>query len=546
MHIETVSEHTSRTTILYALALSTAYFAVACIGIYLTREGAHAAAIWPANGLLLGALLRSHPRHYVAFIVGCFFAGFSANSSFGDAPILATGFAVCNTMETLVAFALLRRIMPSGWRHFTTRHVLVFVVVAGLVAPLVAAIPGSYMLHLAYGVDIYTEAKNWWRADAMGLILVTPAVLSWNAASFGSENPKLHYDTLKIGTATITATLLAFSQQHLALIYIVTPALLWAAFKLDTFRTATAALIVWVIAVSATLHGMGPIANMAANSVLPSVELLQLFLGVSVLVPLIVAMLTEERQRLVEELESKNAELERYTYTVSHDLKAPLVTLKGFLGHLRSDLTSGSSADIEEDLAELEKATNTMHQLLQDLLELSQQGVVADKTQNFCFHQLVNELVAESRDRNAITIDTATSLPLAIGDRDRLAVVLRNLLDNAQKFSSRERRTHIRIATTTAGGKIECRISDNGIGIPPEHLYNVFELFERLDTNIAGTGVGLAIVKSIVEAHGGKIWAESEGWNKGATFVFVIPALHPTLSVLPRNVGGSGALHIAD
>jgi PAS domain S-box-containing protein len=232
------------------------------------------------------------------------------------------------------------------------------------------------------------------------------------------------------------------------------------------------------------------------------------------------------RQSLISELESKNAELERFTYTVSHDLKSPLFTIRGFLGYLEQDAQTGNLERLHSDIERIIAATDKMHQLLNDLLELSRIGRAINEPQKIPFHELVQEafsLVQGRITERGITVHIDENLPLVFGDRPRLIEVLQNLIDNAAKFMGSQPQPRIEIGCAgEEDGKPVFYVRDNGIGIAPEHHERIFGLFNKLEAGGEGTGIGLALVKRIIEIHGGRIWVQSEA-GKGATFLFTLP-----------------------
>jgi signal transduction histidine kinase len=234
-----------------------------------------------------------------------------------------------------------------------------------------------------------------------------------------------------------------------------------------------------------------------------------------------------KRKNLIEELEQKNAELERFTYTVSHDLKSPLVTIKGFLGYIQQDVASGNRERLNSDLERIGNATKKMEKLLWDLLELSRIGRIVGPSEEIPFEDLVREateLVHGQLVAHRVTVRVQPDLPAVYGDRQRLVEVLQNLLDNAAKYMGDQADPRIEIGL---GGMEDNRfifyVCDNGIGIVSQHHERVFGLFNKLDVHSEGTGVGLALARRIIEFHGGRIWVESEGNNKGTTFCFTLP-----------------------
>jgi signal transduction histidine kinase len=236
-----------------------------------------------------------------------------------------------------------------------------------------------------------------------------------------------------------------------------------------------------------------------------------------------------EREELIRELEGKNSELERFTYTVSHDLKSPLITIKGFLGFLEQDASSGNAARLKADIQRIASATDKMQTLLNELLDLTRIGRLVNPSQNVDFGELVREAVelVHGRIQNGgIQVSIQEDLPFVYGDRPRLIEVMQNLIDNAAKFMGNQVSPRIEIGLSRyENGMPVFHVRDNGMGIDPAHHDRIFGLFNKLDTGSEGTGIGLSLVKRIIEVHGGRIWVESEP-HKGATFLFTLQT-HP-------------------
>jgi PAS domain S-box-containing protein len=231
-----------------------------------------------------------------------------------------------------------------------------------------------------------------------------------------------------------------------------------------------------------------------------------------------------EREALILELESKNAELEQFTYTVSHDLKSPLVTIRGFIGYLEKDIQAGDRERVQSDIARIIASTEKMQALLKELLELSRVGRVKNPSEVIPFNAIVEEALKQVEGQltsSESQIDVMPNMPSVYGDRLRLVEVIQNLLDNAIKFSSQHPDPCIEVGVRVESRENIFYVRDNGIGIPPAYHERVFGLFNKLDTHAEGTGIGLALVKRIIEVHGGRIWIESDG-NNGTTFCFTL------------------------
>ena len=233
-----------------------------------------------------------------------------------------------------------------------------------------------------------------------------------------------------------------------------------------------------------------------------------------------------EREELIQELEVRNAELERFSYTVSHDLKSPLITIRGFMGLLEQDIMAGDQERISKDIEQIQEAAQTMQGLLRDLLRLSRIGWVTGVLEDVSLSQIAAEAMQRvSGLLSAFRFDVNVSepLPSVRGDRARLIEVLQNLLENAVKFRGSQTHPRVDIGCRMDAQEMVCFVRDNGAGIDPRYHEKVFGLFERLDQKVEGTGIGLALVRRIIEVHGGRIWVESEGEETGSTFCFVLP-----------------------
>ena len=247
------------------------------------------------------------------------------------------------------------------------------------------------------------------------------------------------------------------------------------------------------------------------------------------------ARLFTERASLINELGGQNAELERFTYTVSHDLRSPLVTIRGFLGYLRQDAASGDLSRFDTDIARISNAVDKMQDLLNDLLELSRIGRIINPPEEIPFEQIVKESIEMTSgllEARNVRVEIQKELPIIYGDRTRLLEVMQNLISNAIKFMGDQAVPRIEIGMTESqlDGKPVFFVRDNGIGIEAQDHERIFGLFNRLDPSVDGTGIGLSLVRRIIEVHNGKIWVESEP-GIGTTFLFTLPLAQ----LVPKN-----------
>jgi PAS domain S-box-containing protein len=235
----------------------------------------------------------------------------------------------------------------------------------------------------------------------------------------------------------------------------------------------------------------------------------------------------DELEKRIDEAEAKNAEMERFVYTVSHDLRSPLVTIQGFAGFLREDISEDNLDKIDTDLRMIEEAVINMDHLLRDTLELSRIGRVASPPEDVSFGDIVHESLgpfSAEIGSKGVEVVLAESWPKVRVDRLRIQEVLMNLIENGLKYMGDEANPEIEIGWRREWDETIFFIRDNGIGIEADQQEKVFDLFYKLDLDTEGSGVGLAIVKRIIEVHNGRIWIESEV-GTGTTFFFTLPTV---------------------
>lgn len=245
--------------------------------------------------------------------------------------------------------------------------------------------------------------------------------------------------------------------------------------------------------------------------------------------------LTEVRQRentlkqLNKELESKSREMERFTYSVSHDLKAPMVTIKGYSGYVEQALRSGQGLDRALfDLERISKAADKATELLQGLLELSRIGRQTNPVTCFDSRAVVEEVLAGFKpvlDPLGAKISFLGPWPEILGDQARISEIWQNYIENAIKYRSPDRTLSLLFETWSAEGLVCFSVTDNGIGVDSKHIEAIFGIFEKLNPKTEGSGIGLSIVRKIAEFHGGRAWAEAI--HGGTRFCFSLSPSGP-------------------
>lgn len=236
-----------------------------------------------------------------------------------------------------------------------------------------------------------------------------------------------------------------------------------------------------------------------------------------------------EKEHLIKELEARTSEMERFIYTVSHDLRSPLITVSGFLGFLRDDIEKGAWDKVRKDLDIIESSITKMDRLLQDTLELSRIGRMMNPPEDVPFYDIVREALEQTSERirsRGVSVSVAEDMPVVHVDRMRAVEALVNLIENSAKYMGDQSDPRIEIGCMRDGETV-FYVRDNGIGIDPKNHQRIFELFYKVDNRTEGTGAGLAIVKRIIEVHGGRIWIESE-LGKGCTVFFTLPLSEKT------------------
>jgi len=233
-----------------------------------------------------------------------------------------------------------------------------------------------------------------------------------------------------------------------------------------------------------------------------------------------------ERKAQQAALQSKSQEMEDFVYSVSHDLKSPLVTIKSFLRMLQQDLQEQQQEQIDEDLRYITGAADRMDNLLAGLLQLSRIGRIDAPPQTFSVATLIEEtLVSLSGHLREKQINVRVAdIPYRLhGDPVRIGQIWQNLIENAGKYLGDQPQPQIDIGVEEKNGVPTFFVRDNGIGIDSQHAQRIFALFAQLDPTNPGCGIGLPMVKKIVELYQGKVWFASEGKDKGCCFYFTLP-----------------------
>lgn len=262
-----------------------------------------------------------------------------------------------------------------------------------------------------------------------------------------------------------------------------------------------------------------------------------------------VTQVKEFERSLTEAVKAKNEELQSYIYITSHDLRSPLVNLKGFTSELertcreltdelqrlcrgkeqaKGPVEKAMNEDIPEDIYFIRRSVDKMEALLEGLLKVSRVGTAEVFMSRLDMNRLLESVVQAMRyelDQAGAKVEIE-KLPECMGDANQVNQALSNLVSNALNYRHPERACEIVISGTRQGGESIYCICDNGVGIRSEHLKSIFEIFNRLDPDGGpqGEGLGLTIVSRIAGRHGGRVWAESE-FGQGSRFYLALPGV---------------------
>ena len=240
------------------------------------------------------------------------------------------------------------------------------------------------------------------------------------------------------------------------------------------------------------------------------------------------------------ELAKKNEEVENFIHIISHDLKAPIVSIQGFAAILKTELKNNLQGASLDYFNRIQANAQQMTVLINDLLEFSRVGRLEDEKETVDSGALIREVLDELKpelDKRHIRVELPKEFPVLWGSKKRLSQVFTNLIGNAVKYIGSPGDPRIEIGCADANGQINaCAfwVKDNGIGIKKEFQDKIFQIFQRAPNHlkVEGSGIGLSIVKKIVELNGGRVWVESEE-GKGSQFFVEWPKANDRLKFKP-------------
>ena len=531
----------SSSRLLHISIVTLVYFIVGKFGLMLASLHASASPVWPCAGIALAALLVLGYHVWPAILVGAFLVNVTNAGDVATSLAIATG----NTLEAFAGAWLVNRFARG--KNFCDRpqDVFKFALVAAT-STIISPAFGVTSLALA-GFAQWTHygaiCLTWWLGDATGDLVFAPLVVLWSAGLRRGWNRK---EVTEVGVLVLLLVLLSsivfggwleISSRNYPITFICGPIVLWTAFRFSQRETATGIFILSVIAVLGTLHGFGPFVRETANQ---SLIALQLWIAVLTITAMALSAGMAERRRIETELqqqksivETANRTKDHFLAMLSHELRTPLTPVISALESLEIEPTRAE--DTKASLAMIRRNIELETQLIDDLLDFTR--IARDKMQlRFApidAHQAVSNVVeicrAEVRSKKLnVHLNLRAKNCRVTADPAKFQQIIWNLLKNAIKFTPEE--GDVTISSDNPSETVfTISLRDTGIGMEPEVMQRIFDPFEQgnrsFEHRVGGLGLGLAISKSLTQAHGGTLTAQSDGANRGSTFTLSMQAL---------------------
>jgi signal transduction histidine kinase len=548
------------------------YYLSARLGLLLAFEGTSISPVWPPSGIALALLILLGRKSWPGILIGAlvanafvFWPGHGHNIS--EFITATTVIAVACALEALVGRFLVTRWLPPKDCFSRTNHTFRFIIIALLIS-WITPVMGFSALHLSGSLtldQISSVGFTWYVGDLTGILIFTPMILVWRGR-FDLALTKAKVLESFIFMAFLAGLIILLDLEPISLIierafpFLVVPFLLWMAFSFNLQLAMTGIVMASLTAVIFTINERGPFLLETEND---SLLLLQVFMGIISVTTLIISSTVRERkeaqstiEKFNESLEEKvrartsalekeiderkkaenrikvsnkklqktNGELDSFVYSVSHDLRAPIASVKGLLNLIKNEKDIQS---VNNYLAMIEKRIDQQDMFIKDILDLSRNARQSLQRDAVQFSELIDEVFSQLQffnqsDSIQKKIEIDQNEPF-VTDRRRVRVILNNLLSNAIRYSNGKDPV-IEVSVKVQKRSATLRVKDNGIGIGEEHLSHVFDMFYRATDHNTGSGLGLYIVKETLEKLNGEVQVQSE-IGQGTEFIVAIPIL---------------------
>ncbi|HEV2995242.1 MAG TPA: MASE1 domain-containing protein [Chthoniobacterales bacterium] len=539
-----------------AAVLALVYFVAGKLALKLAFLHASASPVWPPTGIALAALLLLGYRAWPAIFIGAFLVNATTVGSIATSLGIATG----NTLEALCGAWLVNHF--AGGLHVFDRPQNVFkfagaAILSTIVSPtfgLTSLALGGFADWANYG----TIWMTWWLGDFAGALVVAPLILLWSTAP---PRRWTRRDAVEVGvllfllfavTEAVFGGWISVSARNYPISFICGPIVIWTAFRFTQRETATGIFLLSAIAIWGTLHGFGPFSMQTENQ---SLITLQAWTAVLTITAMALSSAMAEHRRAQATLEQQKSAVEAANRTkdnflamLTHELRTPLTPVLAALDMLERE--PGSSQDAKSALAMARRNVELEGQLIDDLLDLTRiaKHKLQLKFDSLDAHETIAN-VAEICRAEADARQLHLQLHLRAGahyvsaDTAKFQQIIWNLLKNAIKFTPAH--GDITISSTNPEPQLlAISVRDTGVGIDPEMMELIFNPFEQGERSFqqryGGLGLGLAISKSLAQAHGGTLTATSEGRDCGSTFVLSMHTVSPPKTAATKSPEPTG------
>ncbi len=519
------------------------YFIAGKLGLSLAFLYASASPVWPPAGIALAVLLLLGYRIWPAIFVGAFLVNATTAGNLASSLAIAAG----NTLEAVCGAWLVNR-FAGGTSVFDRPQGVFKFAVAAAVSTIISPFFGVTSLALGGFADWANYGAiwlTWWLGDTTGDLLIAPLIILWSVASKRQWNRSQAVEVgvllllLFVLSEAVFGGWLAISARNYPIAFICGPIVIWTAFRFTQRETATGIFILSAIAIWGTLHGFGPFVRETENQ---SLLALQSWAAVLTITAMALSAGMAERQRAEEALQQQKAVIETANRTkdqflamLSHELRTPLTPVISALEGLETE--PGQTEDAKAALAMIHRNVELETQLIDDLLDVTR--IAKDKLQlrfapvdaHLAISNVVEICRAEVDSKKLhVHLNLRANTHDVAADAAKFQQIIWNLLKNAIKFTPEE--GEIAISSLNPSPEVlTISMRDTGIGMDPEVMQRIFDPFEQgnrsLERRFGGLGLGLAISKSLAQAHGGTLTAKSDGRDRGSTFLLSMQTISP-------------------
>src|SRR5438093_5204595 len=534
------------------------YFIAGKLGLSLAFLHASASPVWPSAGIALAVLLLLGYRIWPAILVGAFLVNATTAGNVATSLAIAAG----NTLEAVCGAWLVNR-FAGGTSVFDRPQGVFKFALAAVVSTIISPFFGVTSLALGGFADWANYGAiwlTWWLGDTTGDLLIAPLIILWSVPSKRRWNNSQAVEVgvllllLFVLSEAVFGGWLAISARSYPIAFICGPIVIWTAFRFTQRETATGIFILSAIAIWGTLHGFGPFLRETENQ---SLLALQWWIAVLTITAMALSAGMAERRRIEEELQQQKSVVETANRTkdhflamLSHELRTPLTPVISTLESL--EIEPAQTEDTKSALAMIRRNIELETQLIDDLLDFTR--IARDKMQlrfvpvdaHLAILNVVEICRAEAESKRLhMHRNLRANTRHVAAEAAKFQQIIWNLLKNAIKFTPNE--GEIVISSSNPSPEVlTISVCDTGIGIEPDVMQRIFNPFEQgnrsFERRFGGLGLGLAISKSLAQAQGGTLTAQSDGRDRGSTFILSMQTLSPAeVATVPRKISSEAS-----